>query len=190
MVEIRKMLIEMKNISELMLDLAYSSVLYNLQDVAEEVVYLEERIDKLNAEVQIKAVEMAINDKNAAKAVAMIRLAYYIENIADAAVMVAKTVLDGGSVHPVLRKSFEESEVTIVMQRVSPNSILAGKTLGEIKLASETGMWVIAVRRGDRWIFGPTEHTKIMPGDVLIARGHPEGVEHFINICEGREREL
>lgn len=190
MVSLQEMLIDMKNISELMLDLAYSSVLYNLKDVAEEVIYLEEKIDQLNTEIQRRALEGLLQDKNISKAMTIIRLAYYIENIADAAVMIAKTAREGKGVHPVLKRSFDESEVTIVMERVSSDSMLVNKTLGEIKLASETGMWVIAIRRGEKWIFSPTEGTKILAGDILIARGHPSGSKNFSDICSGRVKNI
>lgn len=190
MVSLQDMLIDMKNVSELMLDLAYSSVLYRLRDVAEEVIYLEEKIDELNFQIQRKALEGLLEDKNITKALTIIRLAYYIENIADAAVMIAKTALEGKEVHPVLKRSFDESEVTIVMEKVSSDSILVNRTLGEIKLASETGMWVIAIKRGDKWIFGPTEGTKILAEDILIARGHPSGVRNFSDICKGRVKVL
>ncbi len=37
----------MKNLSELMIDLAYSSALYNDKDLAEDVIALEGRVDTL-----------------------------------------------------------------------------------------------------------------------------------------------
>ena len=38
-------------------------------------------------------------------------------------------------------------------------------------MASETGMWVIAIRREKEWIFGPNEFTNILPEDILMVRG-------------------
>jgi len=37
----------MKNLSELMIDLAYSAALYNDKDLAEDVLALERRVDTL-----------------------------------------------------------------------------------------------------------------------------------------------
>ena len=65
-----------------------------------------------------------------------------------------------------------------------------GKKLGEIELATNTGMWVFAIRRGKKWIYGPDKNTTIKEGDVLFVKGPKEGKEHFISITSGKEREI
>jgi len=57
---------------------------------------------------------------------------------------------------------------------VAENSPLANKTLREAHVPEETGMWVLAVRRGDKCI-RPKPDSKIEVGDVLIASGYSEG---------------
>ena len=47
MPSIKDILIEMKNMSELMVDLSYSAVLFNSKDAAHEVLKLENRINRL-----------------------------------------------------------------------------------------------------------------------------------------------
>ena len=42
----------MKNMSELMVDLAYSAVLFNSKGAAEEVLKLENRVNSMNYEVK------------------------------------------------------------------------------------------------------------------------------------------
>ena len=46
-IPVRELLVEMKNLSELMIDLAYSAALFNDKDLAEDVIALEEHIDTL-----------------------------------------------------------------------------------------------------------------------------------------------
>ncbi len=184
------MLIEMKNISELMIDLAYSALIYNNREIAEEVKYLEEKVDETYYLIQEEAVKQAIEDGEPSKALIVIRLATSIEAISDSAVQIADVVLRDVEPHPIIKESIRESDITITLGKVSEDSILANKTLGELNLASETGMWVIAIKRGGRWIFGPTENTKILPNDILIAKGPLEGVKHFKNLCRGKDRKL
>ena len=43
--ELDLMLLELKDTSELMIDLAYSSLLYNNREIAEEVFQMEEALD-------------------------------------------------------------------------------------------------------------------------------------------------
>ena len=183
-------LIEMKNISELMIDLSYSALIYNNKEIAEEVKYLEERIDESYEHIQELAINQAIEEKSAAKALIIIRLATSIEAISDSAVQIAEVVLRDITPHPIIRESIKESDVTIVLGRVSDRSILANKTLEDVNLASDTGMWVIAIKRTKKWIFGPTENTQILPADILIAKGPIKGVTHFKNLCEGTETEI
>ena len=52
MSSVKDILIEMKNLSELMVDLAYSSVLFQNKDAAEEVLNLEDRVNSLNYEIK------------------------------------------------------------------------------------------------------------------------------------------
>ncbi len=183
-------LIEMKNISELMIDLAYSALIYNNKEIAEEVIYLEEKIDETYYRIQEEAVEQAIRDGNSSKALITIRLATSIEAISDSAVQIAEVVLRDIEPHPIIKESIKESDITITLAKVSENSVLANKTLEELNLASETGMWVIAIKRGKKWVFGPTENTRIMANDILIAKGPIEGVKHFKDPCSGKSREI
>jgi len=43
----------LKDISELIIDLAYSAVLFDNDEIAEEVKYLEVRMDKLNYDIRM-----------------------------------------------------------------------------------------------------------------------------------------
>jgi uncharacterized protein with PhoU and TrkA domain len=98
------------------------------------------------------------------------------ENIADAAAQIAEVVLREIKPHPVLALAIEEAEETVVHVQVSKESPLVGKTLREAQVHEETGMWVLVVRRGGKWV-RPSPDLKINAGDVLIASGYAEGGE-------------
>ena len=55
MPSVKDILIEMKDMSELMVDLAYSAVLFNNKDAAEEVLTLENRLNSMNYEIKKQA---------------------------------------------------------------------------------------------------------------------------------------
>jgi uncharacterized protein with PhoU and TrkA domain len=46
-IPVRTLLVEIKNLSELMIDLAYSSALFHSPELAEDVLELEEKVDTL-----------------------------------------------------------------------------------------------------------------------------------------------
>ena len=71
----------------------------------------------------------------------------------------------------------EESDKMIARICVVNESDLANKTLGELLLVNRTGMRVIAIRRGESWIYGPDKNTMILANDILILKGTDEGAE-------------
>ena len=168
--KVEKMLLKMKDTSELMVDLAYSALLYNNKEIAQEVYVLENNIDDLYNDIQYTAVRET-SKINADVSLTLIRLATSIEQIADSARGIADVVLRDIEPHPIVRMSILESDAIIKKITVDQGSDLAGCTLGGIRLASETGMWVIAIRRGSDWIFGPNEFTDILYNDTLLVRG-------------------
>lgn len=188
--EIEELFLEMKDTSELMIDLAYSALIYDSREIAEEVFNLEEMIDELNANIQKKSVASAVNDGNVEKALVMLRLANCIESIADGAMEIADVVLRDIEPHPILKMSVMESDTIITRVAVDGKSVLVDKTLGETKLTSKTGMWVIAIRREKSWFFGPDENTILKKGDIILARGPKEAEEDLIKISSGKKRKV
>ncbi len=189
--KIETMLLELKDTSEFMVDLAYSSLLYNNSEIAEEVIFLEGRMDELGAEIQEQLLNVAKDKPDVvAKFSVILRLQMAAEEIANAAASIADVVLRGLGEHPVIQMSIQESEVTIERATVSEKSILVGKTFGKIRLGSISGMYVLAIKRGNQFIYGPNKFTVINAGDVLIARGPEESADYFIDLATGEAREF
>ena len=174
--EIVERFVELKDTSELMIDLAYSSLLLNSKELAEEVQKLEEYMDKLHTEFELLVLSSKFKKEEAKGFLGLIRLGVVTEKIADAAAQIAEVVLRGIEPHPVLALAIEEAEETITYTKVTENSPLANKTLREAKIPEETGMWVLAIKRGDKCI-RPKPDTRIQVGDILIASGYAEGEE-------------
>ena len=189
--KVESMLLELKDTSEFMVDLAYSSLLYNNVEIAEEVIFLEGKMDELCIQIQQYIENIGReHPEEIAKFSFVLRLQMAIEDIANAAASIADVVLRGLGEHPVIQMSIQESEATIEMATVSEESILVGKTLGQLALGSHTGMYIIAIKRGNQYIYGPSRDTVILAGDVLIAKGPEESADFFLDLAEGIETEL
>lgn len=189
--EVESMLLELKDTSEFMVDLAYSSLLYNNSEIAEEVIFLENNMDELSAKIQDRIVNIGKEQpEEIAKFSVILRLQMAVEDIANAAASIADVVLRGLGDHPVLQMSIQESEVTIERATVADNSILRDRTLGDLRLGSHCGMYLIAIKRGNQYIYGPDRNQTIRVGDVMIARGPEEGVDSFVGLADGSEREI
>jgi uncharacterized protein with PhoU and TrkA domain len=182
---IENKILKMKDTSELMMDLAYSALLYNNKQIAKEVYNLEDIVDDLYQDIQNSAVSKTAK-RNPNVALTLIRLATSIEMIGDSARGIADVVLRDIEPHPIVKMSIRESDVVISKTQVKAGSSLANCTLGKLRLASETGMWVIAIRRGKEWIFGPDENTNIRVGDILITRGPLESEKSLLKLARGK----
>ncbi|UPV75777.1 potassium channel protein [Halorussus limi] len=176
----------MKNISELAVDLAYGSVLFDSKDVAEEVVELEAEVDALQSRFEAWTLRAAARVDDPVSLRGLVHLANATEVISDAAVEISEGVLRGLGTHPVVEQAVQESDEVIVRLTVAPGSEFDGVTLGDREVKTETGMRVIAVRRsrgGERdWVIQPGPETELRAGDVFIAKGTRSGAERLAEL--------
>jgi len=183
--------LEIKDKSELMVDLAYSSLLYDNKIIAKEVYDLENLIDSLFQKIQKDSLEGVKNGNlSVNSALTLMRLAQAGEEIADAAQEIADVELRDVELHPILKLSIRESDEILAKIQVDPKSILCGKTLGKLKLGSETGMMIIAMRHKKRWLYGPNKHTRIDQDDILFAKGPEDGEKHLIELAKGISNDI
>jgi len=184
--QIIDMLAELKDTSELMMDLAYSSILLNSNELAEQVQTLEEFMDDLHTKFELLVLTRCIKPEESKNFLGLIRLGVVTEKIADAAAQIAAVVLRGLEPHQVLKLAIKEAEETVVHAQVSKKSPLVGKTLKEAQVHEETGMWVLCIKRADKWL-RPKPDTVIEAGDLLIASGYAEGEEDLKRLASANK---
>ncbi len=188
-VSVRETLILMKDISELMIDLAYSAALFDNRELAEEVMELESKMDSL-VYVLYMNLMLAARDKDDAESLAGVaKVGSLTNSISDAAADIAGIVLNDIGIHPIVREVFQRTEEHLARVRVSDTSILAGKTVNDLDLAAEVGVDIIAVRRGRHWMVNP-EKEMVLPEDVLVARGTASGLERLVKAARGEVDKL
>jgi uncharacterized protein with PhoU and TrkA domain len=172
--EIVKRFVDLKDTSELMLDLAYSSLMFNSRELAEEVEAMEKYVDKLHTDFELLALSSSFRKEEAKGFLGLIRLGVAAEKIADAAAEIAEVVLRGIEPHPVLKLSIRDAEETIAHVHIEEKSPLANKTFKEVRLPEETGMRILAIRRKGKCV-RPKADSRIEAGDILIVSGYAEG---------------
>jgi uncharacterized protein with PhoU and TrkA domain len=188
-VSVRETLIQMKDISELMIDLAYSAALFNNRGLAEEVMELEKKMDTLVYVLNMNLM-LAARDKEDAESLAGVaKVGSLTNSISDAAADIAGIVLNNIGIHPIVREVFQRTEEHLARVQVVESSILAGKTVEDMDLAAEVGVDIIAVRRGRHWMINP-EKEIVLPEDMLMARGTAEGLEKLQRAARGEVEDL
>lgn len=189
-IPVRELLLEMKNLSELMIDLAYSAALFNDKDLAEDVLELENRVDTLAYLLEMEVMLAARDSKDAEALVGVSTVASATDKISDAAADIAAIVTQNIGVHPLVSEVFEKVEERLTQAKVSEESILIGRQICELDLAARMGVDIIAIRREKDWIINPKETERVQYGDVLITRGAPLGIKEFKELAEGKLKKL
>jgi uncharacterized protein with PhoU and TrkA domain len=180
----------MKDLSELMIDLAYSAALFNSPELAEEVMEMERHMDTLAYLLNMNAMIAARDADDAESLVGVTVTATAADKISDAAADIATIVLQKIGIHPIIRRAFEKVEERLTRVEVKPASILNGKSLRELELAAKMGVDIIAIRRNKKWIIDPEDDEVLRQGDVVIIRGAPQGIKEIKGVAEGKIKKL
>jgi len=75
-------------------------------------------------------------------------------------------------------------DIEIMAVNVSSNSRIVDKSIRKAKIHRKTGSQIIAIRRGDKTIYSPSEDELIIAGDYLLAIGKGEQIRELYNLSE------
>jgi uncharacterized protein with PhoU and TrkA domain len=182
------LLIEMKNLSEVAVGLAYSALLYYDAGLAREVVAIEDEMDEMRYRIERWVLLSARYIEDPSRLRGILHLATASEAIADCAQEMVWIVEKGEEVHPVLSAAVGESDEIVLKLTVSAGSPADGRTLGSLHFETETGMYALAVNRGGRWTYRPRDTFTLRGDDSVLATGAPEGLEPLAELF-GQELE-
>ncbi len=173
---LKAMLSEAKDTSELMVDLGYAALFFADEQMADEVVELEEQLNELVHEMRAVCVKAARSPRDADQMSSVLHLVSAIERMGNAAVDIAKIVTHKLGIPAALVNDLAAAHEVSHRVRVRSASQLDGRTLDELELPAETGMRVVAIRRAKEWIADPDDDEVLRADDVLITRGAAEGI--------------
>lgn len=185
---VKELLTEMKDISELVVDLAYSAVIFDSKEIAEEVKKLEDEMDKLLYQIRIIAMVATRTVKDAEQLAGLLQVAGAAENISNAAGDIIKLLDTSIESRLFLPSLFSKADEKIRTLMIAAKSDIANRTPAELNIESETGMRIIAVRRGEKWFFAPQDDFMFLQNDILILRGVGDGYLKLKEYAEGRKK--
>lgn len=175
-ISVKDLLVEMKDTAELLINLSYSAVLTNDNELAGEVIRLEERMDILELRAGMSLLMAARNPTDAEQLAPVISIVAATDAISDAAADIAKVIREDIKLPEAIRTALPEAGEIPVRGVVATDSPYVDRTLMEIDLESRTGVRIIALRRGEEWLFSPGPDTTIRVDDVAIMRGPGDGI--------------
>ena len=176
---IREIIVEMTVLSQLSIDLAYYSVLFNSKEIADEVSSIEDKLEDLRADLELNVLNYAKQVENVNELRGLLRIAYSSEKVSDASKDIADIVLHGIVMHPILHYAMKESDEIITRIVIAKGSELDGKSYAESGIEVSTGMDIIALKKAstNKWQFHPKGDVRLEAEDIIIAKGSVEDEE-------------
>lgn len=184
---VKELLTEMKDVSEVIVDLAYSSLILDNREMGEEVKKLEAKMDKLLYQIRLTAMVASRTTEDAERLSGILQVASAAETISNAAGDIANLLEEKIETRPFLPFILREGDERIEIVEVSSGSSLVGRRIGELGVESETGMRIIAIKRMKRWLYDPSGEIKIKKKDVLVVRGVEDGYNRLKEYAEGEK---
>ncbi len=176
-------LVEMKNISEAAVGLAYSALALRDGGLAAEVRHLAERLDEMKDHMQLWVLRAAKDDVDPSPLRGLLQLASAAEELGNQAHQMVWLITDDRGFHPIVKLALGEADVVATQVPVAPGSVVDGHSLAELQLDIEPGFHVLAIRRDNRYLYRPRGFAVLVAGDELIASGPQEGRERLAELC-------
>ena len=182
---VRELLTDMKDTSDLMIDLARATLLFESVELAERVRELEEHMNKLMYQIRVIAAVAARNVEEAGRITGILQVASAAEAISNSTDEIVDLVLRRMDIHPVAREAAVLADEKLVRVEVGEGSVLAGKRFQELKLPSSIGVRVLALKREKEWVVPPVGDTEVRADDMLIAKGPKDGIGILCKMAGG-----
>jgi uncharacterized protein with PhoU and TrkA domain len=183
------LVVELKNTSEIAVGLAYSAILLRDRKLAAEVSVIEEASDELYHDLEGWVLRAASEVADPDDLRGLIHISAASERIVDAAKSMTRLIEVDELPHPIIAQALAEADEIVVEAIVTQGSDAADQKLGELRLHTETGMEVLAIQRGPRWVYRPRATRTLVAGDRLLAIGPEEGAAMLRDLCGDRRPE-
>ena len=168
-------IVEMKNLSEVAVGLAYSSLVFRDRSLAAEVRHLEDRLDEMKIRLELWVLRAAGDDVDPKPLRGLLHLAAAAEDLGDQAQQMVWLVEKSSELHPVLQMALGDTDDIVVRLPVGRGGAVAGRALGELELPIEPGFTVLAIERDGRYLYRPRRHVELRVDDTVLATGPEEG---------------
>ncbi len=184
---VKDLLVEMKDTSELIVDLAYSAIIFDSDDLGEEVRNLESRMDFLRYQIRMIALMASRTREDSERLAGILQVASAAETISNAAGDMANLLEQRIEARPFLPFVLREAEERIRTVHMGKDSSMVGRSIGHLMVEAETGMRIIAIRRRHRWTYDPADDMVLKQDDLLIVRGTEDGYRRLRRYAAGEE---
>ena len=184
---VRELLTEMKDTSEVIIDLAYASLMCNSSTMAEKVRGLEDDMDDLKFATRYKVLLSSRTREDARQLSGILEVASAADRISDAASDIVSLLRFPPEKRPFITEMLSEADEKIRMIKISSDSSMVGNTIGRLQIEASTGCKIIAIKNRRGWTYDPEDEMKLRANDVIIVRGTDDGADLLVEYAAGRK---
>jgi uncharacterized protein with PhoU and TrkA domain len=167
-------LVEMKDVSEAAVGLAYSALLLRDSGLAAQVSQLEDRLDEMREQLELWVLRAGAETVDPSGLRGLLHLGAASEEVGDAAQQLVWLVEQEEEMHPILAVALGEADEVFVQYPIAPGSALDGAVVTGTQIGDDTGFHLLAIRREGRYLYRPRRVT-LAAGDEILATGPWEG---------------
>jgi len=184
---VRELLTEMKDTSEVIVDLAYASLMYNSDNMAQKVRDLEDDMDDLKFAIRYKALLSSRTKEDARQLSGLLEVASAADRISNAASDIVSLLRFPPEKRPLITDILLESDERIRMIRIKPESTMVGNTIERLAIEANTGCKIIAIKNRHGWTYDPEYDMKIRANDDIVVRGTDDGADLLTQYAAGKK---
>ncbi len=181
---------QIKDLCSIIVDLAYSSLIYEDKGLAEEIKELRDLVVNLDYLLKM-SLQVAVRDgKDAQATLPLLVLGQASTDIANSATDIANVILKGFIVHPSIKELSQKVARDLMRGEISDESILKGYTISDVIQKMNYSITIYALRKEGKWKIIPDKKSILESGDVILASGSISGISLLKLLVGGSAEEI
>ncbi|MGC9778492.1 MAG: hypothetical protein HZR80_04560 [Candidatus Heimdallarchaeota archaeon] len=181
---------QIRDLVSIMVDLAYSSIVFEDKGLADEVKEIRDLVVYYNYLLTM-SLQIAVRDsKDAQATLPLVVLGQSSEDLANSATDISNVLLKGFAVHQTIKDMAQRVARDLMRGKISDESILKGYTINEIKQKMNYSVTIYGLRHEGKWQIKPDQETKLEAGDIILASGSGSGISLLKLLVGGTAEEI
>ncbi len=181
---------QIKDLCSIMVDLAYSSIIYEDKGLADEVKELRDLTVRLNYLLTM-SLQVAVRDGRDAQAtIPLVVLGQASKDIANSATDISNVLVKGFTVHQTIKDMSQRVARDLMKGAISEESILKGYTIKDITEKMNYSVTIYGLRQDGKWKIKPNKDTQLKADDVILASGSSSGISLLKLLVGGTAEEI
>ncbi|HUT82226.1 MAG TPA: TrkA C-terminal domain-containing protein [Candidatus Bathyarchaeia archaeon] len=181
---------QIKDLCSIIVDLAYSALIYEDRGLAEEIKELRDLVVNLDYLLKM-SLQVAVRDgKDAQATLPLLVLGEASTDIANSATDIANVILKGFTVHPSIKELSQKVARDLMRGEISDESILKGYTISDIIQKMNYSITIYAIRKDGKWKIIPDKKSILESGDIILASGSMSGISLLKLLVGGTAEEI